>query len=122
LKPIKQLIAGGLLVLLTLPGAAQPLAKLRVMVTRGPISPVERRGVENTAPVSGATVQAQHGRTILGVQTNRQGTAVFALAAGRYEVQVTDCPGAMRLPETQVVTLSNNHTTELRFLCDTGMR
>jgi hypothetical protein len=100
-----------------------PTTGIAVAVRRGPISPVERPGVDNTAPVVGASVAVlRAGHLFATATTDSAGTAAVPAPVGSYEVALVTCPGAMALPGPVSVTVSAGLLAAARLECDTGIR
>jgi len=97
---------------------------LTVQVHRGPITPVTRMGVDNTAPVEQAVVRVVDaaGREVGRGKTNNKGEAHLPLKPGKYTVQVLACGQMRYLPEPEPVTITAEQPTKIRFDCDTGIR
>lgn len=104
--------------------APPPDTGLEILVLRGPIEPVEREGMENSAPVAEALVviRAPAGRRITDVTTDSNGQARIALAPGPYTIEVERCPGALFLPGPATATVQVGDFTDVRLECDTGIR
>jgi hypothetical protein len=116
----------GLLVALTVACGAGPLdpsTGIAAEVRRGPISPVDQVGVDNTAPVPGAQVVILSGNYALGqVTTDAAGKATMNVPPGDYQVAVYTCPGAMRAPAPVGTHVASGALTSVRVVCDTGIR
>lgn len=97
---------------------------LTVQVYRGPITPLTRIGVDNTAPVDQAVVRVVDpmGREVGRGKTNTKGEAYLTLQPGKYTVQVLACGQMRYLPEPEPVTITAKQLTKIRFDCDTGIR
>ena len=92
-------------------------------VRRGPIAPVEQVGMDNTAPVAGATVIVTIDDHVLGqVTTDAGGKATINVPAGDYQVAIASCPGAMRAPDPVDTHVASGSLTSVRVICDTGIR
>jgi hypothetical protein len=103
--------------------ALDPTTGIALAVRRGPISPVEQPGVDNTAPVAGASVAVlRAGQLFTTATTDSAGTAAVPAPAGTYEVAVTICPGAMSLPGPVSTTVTTGMLVPARLECDTGIR
>lgn len=103
---------------------SDPRTGLDVHVRRGPLAPVEQPGVENSAPVEGARVRIRPVADAGSAEatTDGDGTVGFAVPAGRYEVAVRDCPGALGLPGADTVRVASGARTGVTLVCDTGIR
>ena len=93
----------------------------------GPISPVERPGVPNTAPLGFAiiTVRRANGSTeIARTVANEQGQFRIALAPGKYWIVPLPPDPAARFPRgtSQLVTVRNSRLTDVIVHYDTGIR
>ncbi|MGH7573135.1 MAG: hypothetical protein ACREMK_15035 [Gemmatimonadota bacterium] len=104
--------------------APPPGTGLEILVLKGPIEPVEREGVENTAPVAEAVlvIRSFGGRRVAELTTNADGRTRAPLAPGRYTVVVERCPGALFLPEPATATVDIGVFAGVRLECDTGIR
>ena len=115
-----------LAVTLSLAACAQsvdPSTGIAVAVRRGPISPLEQPGLDNTAPVTGASVVVlQAGRLFASATTDSAGAATVPVAAGAYQVEAATCPGALHLPGPVGVTVTAGMLAPARLECDTGIR
>lgn len=107
------------------PGStADPLTGILVEVRRGPIMPVDRPGVDNTAPVGGARVviATAVGIPVAELRTDSLGSAAVQVPPGDYRVATSTCPGAMREAAPAVVTVVADSISAARLVCDTGIR
>ncbi len=97
---------------------------LLVQVYRGPVTPVTQVGVENAAPVAGASVRVLDltGKEVRRAATNLRGESVLTLAPGNYQIEVLACAGVRRLPEVETVIVKPQTMTKIRLDCDTGLR
>lgn len=110
-------------------GSTEPLdpdTGASVLVTRGPINPVEMEGdPPNTAPVAGARVVARAvaGGDVEQARTDESGVARILLAPGSYTITVVECPGAMSLPKEEAsITVTAGAFASTGLVCDTGIR
>jgi hypothetical protein len=101
-----------------------PATGLDVLVTRGPIQPVDREGEDNSSPVEGALLQIRRtdGSGEARVRTDAEGKALAPVVPGAYRVEVRECPGAMSLPSAADASVQAGRLTILEFSCDTGIR
>jgi len=97
---------------------------LNVTVRRGPITPTSSSGQDSTAPVDSAVVLVTGISREAGFSayTDAAGHAGFSITAGDYSVSITDCPGAVRVPEPVKVTVSTGKFSSALMVCDTGIR
>lgn len=96
------------------------------IVRRGPIAPVEREGVDNTAPMADATIvidRAEGGR-VGHVVSDRDGLFFVSLAPGVYVFTPQHAAGGLDsgAPAPERVTVSAGGVSEVRFEYDTGIR
>ncbi len=124
LRPLRFALVGLLVAAAACGATLDPSTGLTVHVRRGPISPVEHEGVDNTAPVENATMEVADalGRIAARATTGAEGTATMLLPTGGYRVTVTSCPGALGLPPSLSVTVSAGIVVPVRLVCDTGIR
>ena len=101
-----------------------PSTGVLIQVRRGPIAPVQRDSVDNTAPVNGATVVLVDGsgNPVASATTDTSGTARVLAFPGAYQVDVQTCPGAMRTPQPAAVTVAQGSFAPAQLVCDTGIR
>jgi Carboxypeptidase regulatory-like domain len=118
----------GAAILCCLLGGALALAasgRLEGSVSRGPLAPVERPGILNSAPVAGAAIEiaTPAGKKIATVQSDSNGRYSAQLPPGTYRVVVTSPAAAFHrknVPAT--VTLKAGQITRLDIRLDTGIR
>lgn len=95
-----------------------------VRVFRGPIQPVAMEGEDNSAPVSGAVIVVEAlnsgGRETL--RTGSDGRVSANFRPGPYLITVTECPGALTLPEPEEAVVIAGGFALVRLDCDTGIR
>ncbi len=96
------------------------------IVRRGPIAPVEREGVDNTAPMADATIvidRAEGGR-VGHVVSDQDGLFFVSLAPGVYVFTPQHAAGGIGsgAPAPERVTVSAGGVSEVRFEYDTGIR
>src|SRR5579864_9044867 len=94
-------------------------------VTRGPLSPVERIGVPNAAPVPGARLEitAPDGRKVASAESNSAGKYSVQLAPGTYLVTVISPAGAFNRPNPPAtVAIKAGEVTHFDIRLDTGIR
>ena len=94
-------------------------------ITRGPLSPVERLGVPNDAPVVGARLEitAPNGRKVASVESNSAGKYSVQLAPGTYLVTVISPAGAFNRPNPSAsVVIKADKATHFDIRIDTGIR
>ncbi|WP_218081527.1 carboxypeptidase regulatory-like domain-containing protein [Anthocerotibacter panamensis] len=105
--------------------SGSPATGIQVEVRRGPISPVTRVGVDNTAPMPEARVRVvnQTRKEVAQAVTDAQGRSTVRLAPGTYEVMVMNCAG-IRVGASEPVeaTVTADAMTPVRIECDTGIR
>jgi hypothetical protein len=101
-----------------------PSTGVLIQVRRGPIAPVQQDSVDNTAPVTGATVVLVDGSgaQVASATTDTSGTARVLAFPGAYQVDVQTCPGAMRTPQPAAVTVAEGSFAPAQLVCDTGIR
>jgi hypothetical protein len=120
------LFAGAVLYCLLWAGVAQAdLGTLKGRVTRGPLAPVERVGIPNSAPVAAARVEitTPSGGRITTVGSNSDGEYSAQLVPGTYLVTVTWPAGAFNRPNLPAtVAIKAGETTHLDIRLDTGIR
>ncbi len=93
-----------------------------IRVRRGPISPVEMPGVNNSLPVPGAAVSVLHnGVPVAGGTTDSTGLLQLNLGSGTFQARVTSCPGAISLPAPVTFT-TPLEVVLIDLECDTGIR
>ncbi len=97
---------------------------LTIEVRRGPLTPVEQIGTDNTAPVEDALVVVRDdgGKEVGRLMSDANGIAQLALPAGNYVVGVETCPGATAPAVPQSVELTEGTPATARLECDTGIR
>ncbi len=97
---------------------------LTIEVRRGPLTPVEQIGSDNTAPVEDAVVVVRDagGKEVGRLMSDANGIAQLALPAGNYVVGVETCPGATAPALPQTVELTDGSPATARLECDTGIR
>src|SRR5579864_328255 len=94
-------------------------------ITRGPLSPVERIGVPNAAPVAGARleIRAPNGRKVASVESDSAGKYSVQLAPGTYLVTVISPAGAFNRPNPPAtVAIKAGEVTHFDIRLDTGIR
>jgi carboxypeptidase family protein len=120
------LFAGAVLYCLLWAGVAQAdLGTLKGRVTRGPLAPVERVGIPNSAPVAAARLEitTSTGGKITTVGSDSDGEYSAQLAPGTYLVTVTWPAGAFNRPNLPAtVTIKAGESTHLDIRLDTGIR
>ena len=134
------MVAGALCVLLTAGcnehsvGLGPDLNSTRANVTsgvagivrRGPIAPVAREDVDNTAPMADATIvidRAEGGR-VGHVVSDQDGLFFVSLAPGLYVFTPQHAAGGLDsgAPSPERVTVSADGVSAVRFEYDTGIR
>jgi hypothetical protein len=100
-------------------------ATLEGMITRGPLSPVERPGAPNAGPVAGARLEitTPNGSKVASVESNSAGKYSVPLAPGTYLVTVISPAGAFNRPNPPAsVVIKAGETTHFDIRIDTGIR
>ena len=96
------------------------------VVRRGPITPVSREGVDNTAPMEGATVVIDRagGGRVGYVVSDQDGLFFVALDPGVYDFKPQSVPGGLDpgAPAPERVTVPSTGVAEVHFEYDTGIR
>jgi len=105
-------------------GPTDPSTGVLIQVRRGPIAPVQIDTVDNTAPVTDATVVLldASGNQVASAATDTSGAARVLAFPGAYQVAVQTCPGAMRTPQPNSVSVVQGSFASTRLVCDTGIR
>ncbi len=94
-------------------------------ITRGPLAPVERLGIPNSAPVAGARLEiaAPTREKIATVESNSEGEYSVELATATHLVTVTSPAGAFNRPNPPLtVSVKAGEPTHLDIRLDTGIR
>jgi hypothetical protein len=105
--------------------AQESLGTLEGRITRGPLTPVERLGIPNSAPVAWARLEiaTPTREKITTVESNSEGKYWVQLAPGAYLVTVTSQAGAFNRPNPPLtVTVKADKPTHLDIRLDTGIR
>ncbi len=111
--------------------AAQPatpiapgMGVLHGTVTRGPIAPLSRPGVPNSAPVAEAQVEVADpgGKTVATAQSASDGSYSVELAPGTYVVSIASPKIRFGRHPSERVTITAGHRTHLDLQIDTGIR
>jgi Carboxypeptidase regulatory-like domain len=105
--------------------AQEALGTLEGRITRGPLTPVERLGIPNSAPVARARlgIATPTRQKITTVESNSEGEYSVQLAPGTYLVTVISPAGAFNRPNPPLtVTVKANKPTHLDIRLDTGIR
>lgn len=103
---------------------AEP-ATLEGRITRGPLSPVERLGVPNDAPVAGARleIKAPNVSKVASVESDSAGKYSVELPPGTYLVAVISPAGAFNRPNPPAtVAIKAGEATHFDIRLDTGIR
>src|SRR5229473_5973519 len=96
--------------------AQEALRTLEGRITRGPLTPVERLGIPNSAPVARARLEiaTPTREKITTVECNSEGKYSVQLAPGAYLVTVTSPAGAFNRPNPPLtVTVHADKPTHL---------
>jgi hypothetical protein len=94
-------------------------------VRRGPMMPVERDGVDNTAPLSDAKIKVTNddGRYLQTITSGPTGTFQVRLPAGAYVLEPLPFSSTFPTPpQGQSVVVIAGATQSVRFDYDTGIR
>ncbi len=105
--------------------AQEALGTLEGRITRGPLTPVERLGIPNSAPVARARLGiATPTRQKIGtVESNSKGEYSVRLAPGTYLVTVISPAGAFNRPNPPLtVTVKAGEAAQFDIRLDTGIR
>lgn len=96
------------------------------VVRRGPITPVSREGVDNTAPMADATIviDRANGGRVGYVVSDTDGLFFVALDPGDYDFKPQAVPGGLDpgAPTPERVTVPATGVVEVHFEYDTGIR
>jgi hypothetical protein len=113
-----------LVLAVTGPGAgASGKGVLRVVATRGPVTPVCTIDVPCDGPAKGVQVVVRHqGAVVARAVTDDAGRARIALAGGRYAVTATFGGGIDPAAKAKAAIVSAGRTTTVTFSFDTGIR
>ena len=100
-------------------------AQIVGVVRKGPVAPVEQIGVDNTAPLTGATITiaGPNGFTVTAV-SDTSGTFDVNVASGTYTLTPLPFPNSMfpRPPAAITIQVAANTSDTARFEYDTGIR
>jgi hypothetical protein len=96
---------------------------LRVVATRGPVTPVCAVDVPCDGPAAGVRISIQRqGAVVRRAVTDEHGRARLALLGGRYVVTATYGGGIKPRAVSSLARISAGRTTTVRFSFDTGIR
>jgi hypothetical protein len=107
----------------SLAAASTGKGSLRVVVTRGPITPVCKVGVPCDGPAKGVRIVVRrNGAVVARGLTDALGRTRFALVGGRYAVAATYSGGVAARAESKPARVVAGRTTIVAFSFDTGIR
>jgi hypothetical protein len=106
------------------PSPTDPTTGVVIEVRRGPIAPVDRVGVDNTAPVGDAAVVLidPSGNQVASATTDTSGRVTVLAFPGSYQIAIRTCPGSIRLAQPAPVVVAQGSLASTRLVCDTGIR
>ena len=93
-------------------------------VTRGPISPIERKDMPSSVPAPGIKLQilTQEGQEVNSVVTDDEGKYSITLSPWFYRIEMPPLPSGFTKDLPATVTITENKETRLDIRIDTGIR
>jgi hypothetical protein len=96
---------------------------LRIVATRGPVTPVCRVDVPCDGPAKAVQIVVRRsGAVVAHALTDAAGRARVPLPGGRYAVTATYAGGVGTAAQSKAARVVTGHTTTLTFSFDTGIR
>jgi hypothetical protein len=123
---MRALLAAAALCCLPIVALAQtPTAQLTGKVSRGPLAPIARSGVEYAAPVAGAVIEitTPARKAVTEARTDSDGRYSCRLTPGTFRVRVASpVAGSRRKNPISTATVKARQTITRDFYLDTGIR